>query len=513
MTAVDRRVSTRVVVAETLGLARAPPYRRSMADLDAIVVGAGPNGLAAAVTLARAGLAVRVYEREATIGGGSRTAELTLPGFAHDVCSAVHPLALASRFFRRFGLAERIELRVPELSFGHPLDGGRAGLAWRDLDRTVEGLGRDGTAYRRLMGPLVARADRVAQFVGSSLLQVPRHPITVARFGLRALELGSPAADLRFADEEAPGMLTGVAAHAIRRMPSLATAGTALSLTAHAHARGWPVPVGGSQRIVDALADDLRAHGGEIVTDVEVGSLDELPSARAVLFDTTPRALLRIAGDRLPDAYRRRLRRFRYGAGAAKVDFALSGPVPWANPDLARAGTVHVGGTRAEIARGEADVAAGRHPDSPYVLVAQPSVVDDTRAPAGSHTLWTYTHVPSGSTLDRTEAVIRQLERFAPGFRDVVLASASKTAAQMEAENPNYVGGDIAGGAAGLRQLVARPVFSTDPWRTPTDGLYLCSSSTVPGPGVHGLSGYYAARSALRHGFGILTPPSLAPGS
>ncbi len=486
-------------------------YGRSMAELDAIVVGSGPNGLAAAVTLARAGLSVRVYEREATIGGGSRTAELTLPGFSHDVCSAVHPLALASGFFRRFGLERRIELVVPELSFGHPLDGGRAALAWRDLDRTVDGLGRDGAAYRRLMEPLVDRADQVAQFVLSSLLQVPRHPVTAVRFGLRALEQASAAAGARFHDDAAPALLAGVGAHAIQRMPSLAAAGTALSLTTYAHARGWPIPIGGSRRIVEALADDLRAHGGEILTSTEVRSLAELPSARAILADTTPRALSVLAADRLPDTYGRRLRRFRYGAGAAKVDFALSGPVPWANADLARAGTVHVGGTSAEIARSEAEVAAGRHPDDPYVLVAQPSVDDATRAPAGAHVLWAYTHVPAGSTLDPTEAVTRRIERFAPGFRDVVLAAHARTAVDLEAENPNYVGGDIAGGAPTFRQLLARPVLSTDPWRTPADGLYLCSSSTAPGPGVHGLSGYYAARSALRHEFGILSPPSLAP--
>lgn len=483
-----------------------------MAEFDAIVVGAGPNGLAAAVTLARAGLSVRVYERAPTIGGGSRSAELTLPGFHHDVCSAVHPMALASGFFRRFRLDRRIELRVPELSYGHPLDDARAGLAWRDLDRTVDGLGADGAAFRRLMGPLVEHADQVAQFVGSTLLQLPRHPITALRFGLRSIEQGSRAWNARFEEDEAPAMLTGVAAHAIQRMPGLAAAGTALSLGAHAHARGWAIPVGGSQAIVDAMADDLRAHGGSILTDTEVTSLDELPDATAVLLDVTPRALVKIAGDRLADPYRRRLERFRYGGGVAKVDFALSAPVPWANEHLAHAGTVHVGGTRAAIARGEDEVAAGRHPSDPYVLVSQPSVVDPSRAPAGRHVLWAYTHVPTGSNLDRTEAVTAQIERFAPGFRDVILASASKTAVDMERENPNYIGGDIAAGSAGFRQLLARPVLSPDPWRTPTGGLYLCSSSTTPGPGVHGLSGYYAARSALRHEFGITAAPSLAPG-
>jgi phytoene dehydrogenase-like protein len=481
-------------------------------DVDAIVVGSGPNGLAAAVTLARAGLSVAVIEREARIGGGSRTAELTLPGFAHDVCSAVHPLALASGFFRRFGLAERIELAVPELSYGHPLDGGRAGLAWRDLDRTVEGLGVDGPAYRQLLGPLVAEADRVAQFTGSPLLQVPRHPLTVARFGWRALEQGSFAWDARFRDDLAPAMLTGVAGHAIRPLPALAPAAAALSLGTYAHARGWPIPIGGSQAIADALADDLRAHRGTITTGVDVASLDELPRARALLFDVSPAALIGIAGSRLPDSYVRRLERFRHGNGVAKVDFALSGPVPWAAAELAGAGTVHVGGTRAAIAAAEHDVAAGRHSSDPYVLVAQPSVSDPGRAPAGKHVLWTYTHVPKGSTLDQTETVTRQIERFAPGFRDRILASASRTAVDLERENPNYIGGDVAGGAASFGQLLARPVLSLDPWRTPAEGVYLCSASTPPGPGVHGLAGYYAARSALRHEFSITTAPPLEPG-
>jgi len=482
-----------------------------MSDLDAIVVGAGPNGLAAAVTMARAGLAVRVYERAPTIGGGARTAELTLPGFLHDVCSAVHPMALASGFFRKFGLARRIELVVPELSYGHPLDGGRAGLAWRDLERTVDGLGVDGDAFRRLMGPLVREADRVAQIAGSSVLRIPNHPITLARLGWRLLEQGSIDWNTRFRDEVAPAMLSGVGAHAIRPMPGLSTAAAALSLGSYAHARGWPVPVGGSQAIVDAMAADLVAHGGEIITNTAVGSLDDLPTSSAVLLDTTPRAMVDLAGRRLPEGYARRLGRFRYGNGVAKVDFALSGPVPWSNRELAGAGTLHVGGTRAEIAATEADVAAGRHSPNPYVLVSQPSVADPSRAPEGRHVLWAYTHVPKGSQLDQTEAVIRQIERFAPGFRDVILASSSMTARDMEAYNPNYIGGDIAAGGASFGQLIARPVLALDPWRTPARGLYLASSSTPPGPGVHGLAGYYAARSALRHEFGITAMPSLSP--
>jgi len=472
-----------------------------MTDVDAVVIGAGPNGLAAAVTLARAGLRVSVYEQAESIGGGARTAELTLPGYHHDVCSAVHPMALASEFFQLFGLEQRIELLVPEISYGHPLDGGRAGIAWRDLDRTVDGLGRDGPAWRSLMGPLAQRADEVAQFTGGSLLRVPRHPITAARFGLRAVEQGSFLWNRRFAEDAAPAMLSGVAAHSILPMPSLSTAGAALSLGAYAHAGGWPIPVGGSQAIVDAMAADLVEHGGSIHTGVHVESLSQLPSHTAALFDTTPRSLARIV--RLPPGYARQLAGFRYGNAAAKVDFALAGPVPWANADLRGAGTVHVGGSRAAIAAAERDVAEGRHPSDPYVLVAQPSVLDTGRAPAGKHVLWAYTHVPANSSVDPTEAITRQIERFAPGFRDLVLASVSTTAQQMQQHNPNYIGGDIASGAASFRQLLARPVLAPDPWRTPVRGVYLSSASAAPGPGVHGLVGWRAALSALRHEFGI----------
>ncbi|MCR2813065.1 NAD(P)/FAD-dependent oxidoreductase [Microbacterium sp. zg.Y1090] len=481
-----------------------------MSMLDAVVVGSGPNGLAAAVTLARAGLAVRVYERAAQAGGGSRTQELTLPGFRHDGCSAVHPLALASPFFRAFGLAQRIELLTPEVSFAHPLPG-RAGIAYRDLERTAAELGRDGAAYRRLIGPLAARSLEVAQFTGSNLIGVPRHPLTAVLFGLRALAQGSPAWNAGFADEVAPAMITGVSAHAIVRQPSVVGAGAGLALQAHAHAGGWPIPRGGSQTIIDALIADLVAHGGEVVTDHEVTSLQELPRARATLLDVTPRALLHLAQGSLPSRYRRALRSFRYGNAAAKVDFALSGPVPWADPRVGLAGTVHLGGTRADIARAENDVAQGRHAAEPYVLVSQPSVLDDTRAPAGAQTLWTYTHVPAGSTVDQREAIIRTIERSAPGFRDLILDSRSVTAAQLPEENPNYIDGDISAGAATLPQLLRRPVLSTDPWRTPMPGVYLCGASTVPGPGVHGLSGWYAARSALRHTFRLPDAPSLAP--
>jgi phytoene dehydrogenase-like protein len=480
-------------------------------DLDAVVVGAGPNGLAAAVTLARSGLRVRVYERADQPGGGASTRELTLPGFHHDVCSAVHPMAFESRFFREFGLRERIAFRTPEVSFAHPLDGGRAAVAYRDLSRTREALGADGPAYERLMRPLVDRATEVAEFTGSTLLRVPRHPLLAVEFGLRALEQGTRAWGARFREDAAPALLTGVAAHTILPQPSIAGAGAALSLTAYAHAKGWPIPVGGSQAISDELVRDLRAHGGELVLGHEVSRLDELPRAAVTLLDVTPRALIRLAGTAMPAKYRRALARFRYGDGVAKVDFALSEPVPWTNRELRRAGTVHVGGTREEIADAENQVHGGRLPERPYVLVSQPSLFDTGRAPEGKHTLWTYTHVPAGSAADRRDAVIAQIERFAPGFRDTILAVSSRSAQDVEAHNPNYPGGDIAAGAPDLWQLISRPVLSPDPWRTPMPGVYLVSSSTSPGPGVTGMPGWLGALSALRHEFGTRILPDLSP--
>lgn len=479
-------------------------------DPDAIVIGSGPNGLSAAVTLARAGLSVRVYERNATYGGGMRTEPVTLPGFEHDICSAVHPLAFASGFFRRFEIEKRVPFIVPPASYAHPLDGGRSGVAYRDLERTVDALGVDGPAYRRLLGPLVERADEVAQFTGSELLRIPRHPLVAARFGLTALTQSGPWWDAFFRTEVPGAMLTGVFAHSTLRLPSLAGAAAGLTLATYAHARGWPIPVGGSQRIADAMVADLEAHGGEVITATDVASLSELPDARAYVFDTDAASAARLGEDRLSASYLRRVNGFRYANGVCKVDFALSGPVPWTDPELEQTATVHLGGRRESVARSERQVADGRHSDDPYVLVAQPSLFDPTRAPAGRHVLWAYTHVPHGSTRDETEAIVRQIERFAPGFRDLILASTVKTAAEMHRYNPNYVGGDISAGAPSLDQLIARPVISTEPWRMPGRGLYLASASAAPGPGVHGLGGYYAARSALRHEFGIQRMPSLA---
>jgi len=478
---------------------------------DAIIVGSGPNGLAAAVTLARSGLSVAVYERSTLLGGAASTTELTLPGFRHDLGSAVHPLALQSWFFREFGLERRVPLIVPEVSYAHPLDGGRAGLAFRDLDLAAAALGVDGPAYARLMRPLVDHLRGVADFTGNALLRIPGDPLAALYFGIRSLEQGGPWWNARFREDVAPALVTGVSAHTILHQPSLAAGGAGLVLATYGHGRGWPIPVGGSQSIADAMIADIRAHGGVLHTGVEVTSLDELPPARAVLLDTTPRALIRLAGHRMPVGYRRALERFRYGGGVAKVDFALSEPVPWANADVARAGTVHIGGTRDEIAAAENAVARGDLPDAPYVLAAQPTLFDTSRAPAGAHVLWAYTHVPSGSPADREEAVVRQIERFAPGFRDTVLASSSRSAVDIAAWNPNFPGGDISAGAPTLTQLLGRPVYKPDPWRTPMKGVYLCSSSTSPGPGVHGLAGWQAALSALRHEFGTRLRPDLSP--
>jgi phytoene dehydrogenase-like protein len=479
-----------------------------MPELDAVIVGAGPNGLAAAVVLARAGLRVRLYEAEATPGGGARTAELTLPGYLHDVCSAVHPMALASPFFRAFGLEARIDLRVPEASYGHPLDGGRAGIAYRDLAATVERLGADGSAWRRLLRPLVDHTDELAQLSGTTLARIPRHPFVLAAVGLRALEQGTGLWNSRFAGDAAPAMLTGAIAHANRALPDLGAASAGLVLAAHAHAAGWPIPVGGSQAIVDAMVADFTAHGGELVTGTRVSDLAELPSSRAVLLNVTPRSLVAMAGDRMPAGSARRLGRFRYGNAVAKVDYALDGPVPWTAEELARTGTVHLGGTRAQIAAAEREVASGRLPEAPFVLVSQPSVVDPSRAPEGHHVLWAYTHVPPGSPVDRAEAITAQIERFAPGFRDRILASTSSTAVQTEAHNANYVGGDIAAGDVSFGQLLKRPTLFT-PWSTPLDGVFLCSASTAPGPGVHGMGGLNAARLVLAREFGIRELPSL----
>jgi phytoene dehydrogenase-like protein len=466
---------------------------------DVVVVGAGPNGLAAALTCAKAGRSVLVLEAKDTIGGGARTAELTLPGFAHDVCSAIHPLAAVSPFFAAAGLERHgLELLHAEIALAHPLDGGRAGLLHRSVEDTVAGLGADGRAWDRHIGWTARRWSALAATTLGPLLRVPRNPLTFTAFGARAL-LPATAFGRAFKTDEAKGLFAGGAAHAFLPLSRPLTTSVGLMLMASGHVAGWPVAKGGSQAIVDAMAADLVERGGTIETGRTVSTLDDVPPSKAVLFDVTPRQLLAICGDELPAGYRRRLGRFRYGPGVFKVDYALSAPVPWTNEGCRRAGSVHVGGTIAEVASAEADVAAGRHPDRPFVLVGQQSLADPTRAPAGQHTLWTYCHVPNGSDVDMTDAIERQLERFAPGFRDVVLARHVADNAWYEAHNANIIGGDIAGGSHGGLQLLMRPRPGVHPYRTPNPRFYLCSASTPPGGGVHGMCGLHAAEAALRH--------------
>lgn len=474
--------------------------------VDVEVIGAGPNGLAAAVVMARAGLSVRLHEAGPTIGGGARSIELMEKDHLHDFCSAVHPMALASPFFRAFELSRRIGFAIPEVSFAHPLDGGRAGVAYRSMERTVAGLGADGEAYRRLIQPLSEREQAILAFTLNHLVRIPRKPGAAVRFGLATLDQGMPWWNHRFATDEAKALVTGVMAHPVGTLPSLAGAGAGLVLNLLAHTVGWPIPVGGSQSIADALALDLRRHGGEVVTNSRIDTLAEVSDARVVLLDVAPKSFQAMSRGRLPTAYEAALSAFTYGNAACKVDFILSGPVPWANPELHRAGTAHLGGTREEIAASEKQVNLGVHPDSPYVLLSQPSSFDPTRAPEGRHTLWTYCHVPRNSTRDMAGAVTAQIERFAPGFRDVVVRSHTTTASELEEYNANYVGGDFSSGAVNLRQIVARPVPSLQPWATPIKGVYLCSQSTPPGPGVHGMAGLNAAKLALRREFGLPVP-------
>jgi phytoene dehydrogenase-like protein len=477
-----------------------------MSAVDVVVVGSGPNGLAAAVTLAAAGLSVTVVEGADSLGGGCRTEALTLPGFRHDVCSTAHPMVMASPFFRQAAFEGlRAALRQPEIPFAHPLDGGNAAAAFSSVEGTAASLGVDSRAYRRLMAPLVESAMPIGDAVLAPLRSVPRHPISLARFGLPGLLPASRLAD-RFAAEEAKALLAGVAAHSMARLTAPLTAAFGLFLTMTAHAGGWPVVEHGSSVITEALVAEVERLGGTVSTGQWVRSLSELPRATAVVLDTSPTGLASMAGAALPARYARSLGRFRYGPGVCKVDWALSGPVPWTAEVCRRAGTLHLGGTFAEVASAEADVSAGRHPGRPFCIVVQAGVADPTRAPEGHATLWGYCHVPSGSTADMSAAIEAQIERFAPGFSDLVLARTVRTAAQGEQHNPNYVGGDIAGGASTLRQTLFRPTVRWNPYRTPLDGVYLCSASTAPGAGVHGMCGVYAARTVLHDRFGGPSP-------
>ena len=465
---------------------------------DAVVVGAGPNGLAAAVEMARAGLSVRVLEAADTVGGGARSAELTLPGFVHDVCSAIHPLGIASPFFRSLPLADHgLEWVEPPAALAHPFDDGGAALLARSPDAAMPTLGEDDERWRRLFAPLVRDPESLLDEILAPL-HVPAHPLTLARFGLRALLPATTVARRSFRGARARGLFAGLAAHSMLPLERPPSAAFGLMLGLLGHAVGWPFPRGGSQALSDALASYLRSLGGEIETGRRVESLAELGETRLVVLDVTPRGLLELAGDRLPDRYRRRLERYRYGPGVFKLDWALAGPIPWRADECSRAATVHLGATLEEIAASEAAPAQNRIAERPYVLLAQQSLFDPTRAPAGRHTAWAYCHVPNGSSVDMTEQVESQVERFAPGFRERILARSALGPADLERSNPNYVGGDINGGLADLRQLLTRPVARWSPYSTPLPGVFLCSASTPPGGGVHGMCGFHAARAALR---------------
>jgi phytoene dehydrogenase-like protein len=468
---------------------------------DAVVIGSGPNGLAAAIVLARAGRSVLVREAADTLGGGVRSEALTLPGFVHDTCSTIYPLGAGSPVFRRLPLAEHgLEWVHSGAALAHPLDGGRAALLERDVDATAAGLGRDADAYRKLFGPLVRDWPALERAILRPLVRMPRHPVALGRFGLSALRSAEGLARARFRGEHARALFAGCSAHSTLRLDRSPSASFGLVLTTAAHTAGWPVVRGGAQALADALASYLRSLGGEIETGARVESLAELASARAVLADVSPRELLRLGGEGLPPRYRRALERYRYGPGSFKLDLALDGPVPWAAPEVGRAACVHVGGTLEEVAAAERAPWEGRPAERPFVLLAQQSVADTSRAPEGKHTVWAYCHVPNGSTFDMTERIEAQIERFAPGFRDRILGRAVTTPGDFERRNPNLAGGDINAGAQDLPQLLFRPVPQLVPYTTPVPGLFLCSASTPPGGGVHGLCGFGAAQAALAAG-------------
>ncbi len=471
-------------------------------DYDVVVVGAGPNGLAAAIKLQQEGLAVLLLEGAGEPGGGMRSAGLTLPGFTHDICSAIHPLAAGSPFFsslplHAFGLA----FIYPPLAAAHPFDNGTAAVLERSISKTAGRLGTDDGSYRRIFEPLVRDWPLIADDVLGPL-HFPCMPLHMASFGLKAMASAASFARI-FEHKPARGLWAGMAAHALQPLTNAATSAIALVLMIAGHIRGWPMPKGGAQALCNALVSYFLSLGGEMRTGFKVGSLRQLPTARAVLLDVTPRQLLEIAGDDLSPLYRWQLRRYKYGMGVFKMDWALDGPIPWKAPECRLAGTVHLGNTFEEINASESATAGGLHPERPFVLLAQPTVFDDTRAPHGKHTAWAYCHVPNGSATDMSLAIENQVERFAPGFKDLIIARHSFNTAGMQGYNPNYVGGDINGGEGNLRQLFTRPVLRLSPYRTSMKGVYLCSSSTPPGGGVHGMCGFHAAQQALRDVFGI----------
>jgi phytoene dehydrogenase-like protein len=475
-------------------------------DYDAIIVGSGPNGLAAAILLQQNGLSVLLLEGKNEIGGGLRTAELTLPGFKHDICSAIHPLAASSPFFETLPLAlHGLEYIFPQTAAAHPFDDGTAAVLLKSVTETARLLGNDEQAYLDLMQPVVKNWPLIAPDVLGPL-HFPKHPLLMAQFGLHAISPSTLLAN-RFKTKEAKGLLAGMAAHSIQPLSNFATSAIAMVLMAQGHLKGWPLPRGGSQQIAKALASYFISIGGKIETSFYVESLNQLPSSHAVLFDITPKQLLKIAGHKFSSIYKWQLERYRYGAGVFKVDWALDAPIPFKVEAVKQAGTVHIGNTFAEIAESEQLVWKGKHPDKPYVLLAQQSIFDASRAPAGKHTAWAYCHVPNGSKEDMTGIIERQVERFAPGFRNTILAKHTFNTAQLEEYNPNYIGGDINGGVIDIGQLFTRPVLRVSPYKTSAKGLYICSSSTPPGGGVHGMCGYHAAKKALKDIWGIKVKP------
>lgn len=467
-------------------------------DYDAVVVGAGPNGLAAAITLAKAGCSVVLFEAGQTVGGGTRSLELTLPNFVHDVCSAIHPMAAVSPFFNSLDLNKfGLEWIFPPAELAHPLDRGRSILVRRSIDQTALSLGADAKNYLRLFGSLTKNWDVLAAEVLKPI-RIPHHPLALASFGLRAICSATGLANSSFREEEAKALFAGMAGHSVLDLNMAGSASYGLILTIAAHKVGWPIAKGGSQKIADALAAYFRSLGGEIVTGQRINSVQQLPYSRIKMFDVNPRQLATIAGDQLPARFVRKLMRYPHGPGVFKVDWALDGPIPWQAEEGNQAAAVHVGGSMAEIVDAERQVWNGKHPEKPFLIMAQQSLFDPSRAPEGKHTAWAYTHVPNGSSLNVKEQMENQIERFAPGFKERILASHTRNTAEYETYNPNFVGGDINGGFQSLFQVFARPTLRWNPYATPVEGMFLCSASTPPGAGVHGMCGHWAATSALK---------------
>ncbi len=467
---------------------------------DAIIIGSGPNGLSAGIALAQKGLSVKIFETSDVIGGGARTKELTLPGFHHDVCSAIHPMAVGSPFLKTLPLEDfGLKWIYPEYPLAHPLDNEPAVILRRSLDDTAKELGKDEKAYKNLFIPFVKRWEELAPEILSPFNSIPSSPVLMAQFGLKSLRSACSLANNQFQTERAKALFAGLAAHSLLSLDEISTAAIALVLGSIGHVKGWPMPRGGSQELSSAMGKYFKNSGGEIETNAHISELRQLPKSKVVLFNNTPQQIIEIAKNKLPPAYTKKLKKYKYGAGVFKMDIALDGPVPWNDPQIAEAGTVHLGGSLKEIARSEQMIANNNHPEKPYILLAQQSMFDDTRAPEGKHTVWAYCHVPNDSTKDMSEPILAQIERFAPGFRDLILAKHTMNTHELHTYNPNYIGGDINGGSQNITQLFTRPVGLFDPYHIPDTNLYIASASTPPGGGVHGMCGYHAAQSVLKH--------------